>query len=566
MSSSSSSRNTKGSSSAVIKDAKNNRSNVSFHQDKIAARIREKQQQQRRQQASSFHSSNYDDDEEEKIEEGMIMSTSRIRAENDDYDDDISKSNRINKKSFSVTATNATSYKATSITNSDNNGRRKQQQKQQKQPISTQGGGEDVRNRPPPSLANLERSRQQQQRLAIRASAEEAQDRHNKNNNEWNNNNKMKKQQVNSRFVDLHETGQWGGLTSCEKYGICLLTLIAIIVAIVLGVRFGSNNNLRNENTQTTTKAPLTLKPSIQPTWEPTVVGQRLPAGLALMKTISPTESLPIDNPEELMGSKTRPDSTPQMLAAEFMLYDDTLQSLSVHDPIFLERYALSVFYYANGGCVGDWISSNNWMMEDSVNNNNENNVTHCGQVDGSGKWYGVFCNLQGRVTELKMSKNFVTWKLPHEFVALTELSTLDLSENRMVGELPSEAISMPGLFTLLLHNNDFEGMFPFDVVKKGAANLDTLWIQENPQLSGSVPFSFCSLGSITLDCANFQPQPVYVSSDSSVTTFESECKAESKGVSPREYTCNEGVGVPVEKPTWAPPPSPSRICGTPSK
>ncbi len=525
MPSSSSNRKPSTVEDAIEQKLRKKKEHEKAYQDKLEAKIRQKQ----KASASSYNDNN--DDEEEKLEEGMMM---------DDSEDDYGYSKRSSgggsstgsssKKKKSKKSSQTSSSSSKPLT--DNNG----------QPLYTKGGG-DVRNRPPPSLSDIEKAR----RAAIdplRAAEEERE---------------KNKKKVNPKFADLHETGQWGGLSKWEKYGICLLTLGAIGVAIWLGIRFGGTSSSGSNNNETLQTGPQTrsptLSPSMSPTFEPTIASYRLTTGLSMMKKISPTISLP-NIPEALVGAKTNDGSTPQMLAAEFILYDDA-QDISVRDPTFLERYALAVFYYANGGCSGDWITSTNWM--DPVNATN-----HCGMADGTGKWHGVFCNLQGRITEVKMSGNYVTWKLPKEFVAFTELSTLEVSDNRMVGELPSEAISMPKLFTLLLNNNDFEGVFPFDVVKQGAPNLDTLWIQENAKLSGSVPMSFCSLGSITLDCDNFQPKPVYVSQDSSETTFVKDCLAEPEGISPREYTCNSEVGVPIEKPAGAPIPAP-RICGTPA-
>jgi hypothetical protein len=491
---------------------KKERDDKKLSQDRLEAKIKKKQE-------TSYTYNNYDDDdeEEEKLEEGMYL----------DRSSNSSRGSGSKKKKKKKSKKSSSSGAAAAATSSDG------------QPLFTKGGG-DVRNRPPPSLADLEKSRQS----AIdpfRAAEEERE---------------KNKKKVNSRFADFHETGQWGGLSKWEKYGICLLTLGAIGVAIFLGIRFGGGGGDKSNEigqTEPQTKSP-TLSPSVQPTFAPTLAGYRLTTGFSMMKQISPTIALP-NNPEALIGAKNRAGSTPQMLAAEFILYDDA-QMLSVRDPAFLERYALAVFFYANGGCSGDWMTSTNWM--DPVNA-----TYHCGEAGGSGRWHGVFCNLQGRVTEIKMNQNYVTWKLPKEFVVFEELSTLEVSDNRMFGELPIEAITMPKLFTLILSNNDFEGVFPFDEVKSKSASLDTLWIQENPKLSGSLPLSFCSLGSITLDCANFQPQPVYVG-QTSETTFVSDCEAEPEGISPREFTCNEGEGVPIEKPADAPVPSP-RVCGTPA-
>lgn len=316
-------------------------------QDRLEAKIKKKQE-------TSYTYNNHDDDddeEEEKLEEGMYLDRSSNSSR-----DGSSKKKKKSKKSTSSTGAEAAATSSDGL------------------PLFTKGGG-DVRNRPPPSLADLEKSRQ----TAIdpfRAAEEERE---------------KNKKKVNSRFADFHETGQWGGLSKWEKYGICLLTLGAIGVAIFLGIRFGGGGDKSDEigQNESQTKSP-TLSPTVAPTFAPTLAGYRLTTGLSMMKQISPSIALP-NNPEALIGAKNRAGSTPQMLAAEFILYDDA-QMLSVRDPAFLERYALAVFFYANGGCSGEWITSTNWM--DPVNA-----TYHCGQAGGSGRWHGVFCNLQGRVT-----------------------------------------------------------------------------------------------------------------------------------------------------------------------
>ena len=494
-------------------------------EDKLEAKIRQKQNQE-----ATHHN------EEEKLEEGMLPPTEEFEENEYGYkrsssgvDSSTGSSSKKRKKKKKRPTSSSDSSTSTNNNNSDG------------QPLFTKGGG-DVRNKPKPNLDDIEKARKEAIDPLRAAEAEREKD----------------KKKINPKFADMHETGQWGALNKWEKYGICLLILGAIGVSVWLGLRFGGGGGGSDEivslPTGPQTRSP-TLSPSVSPTFAPTGDSYRVSTGLSMMKEISPSIALPND-PEALKGAKRRSGSTPQMLAAEFILYDDA-QKVSVRDPTFLERYALAVFYYANGGCSGDWITTTNWM--DPVNA-----TDHCGVAGGEGKWHGIFCNLQGRVTEVKMNRNYVTWKLPQEFVAFTELSTLEVSDNRMIGELPTEAISMPKLFTLLLNNNNFVGVFPFDEVQQGAPNLDTLWIQENSGLNGRVPTSYCSLGSITLDCANFLPQPVYVSPDSSETTFVAECKSEPEGISPREYTCNTEVGIPIEKPVGAPLPAP-RICGTPA-
>lgn len=84
-------------------------------------------------------------------------------------------------------------------------------------------------------------------------------------------------------------------------------------------------------------------------------------------------------------------------------------------------------------------------------------------------------------------------------------------------------------------------------------------------------------MNSITLDCDNFNPQPVYAPDDSGDTTFQKNCYEEI-GSGPKEYTCNFDEPVPFEKPggedgsgttldlTGAiPAPVPAAICGVPA-
>jgi hypothetical protein len=299
-------------------------------------------------------------------------------------------------------------------------------------------GGGDVRNRPPAAPGGAE--------LDPLRAAEEAR--------------KANVKKVNPKFADLHETGQWGGLSKWEKYGLCLLALGAIGAAIGLGIKFSGGEEVAGP-TPFPTREP-TASPSVSPTPVPTDSEYRGETGLELMMTASPKLTLRVQTPEELVGAKSNPNSTPQEIAAEFVMFDDELQ-IPAQDPRFIERYALAVFYYSNGGCSGDWITTTNWMRKAQ---------DHCGN------WYGVTCDLQGRVTELAMGENYITGKIPIEFGQFQELSTLDLSNNRMGGTIPPEALAMSSLFTLRLMNNDFSGEFPFvELIQKAPLLSKFLWL-----------------------------------------------------------------------------------------
>lgn len=286
------------------------------------------------------------------------------------------------------------------------------------------GGGGDVRNQPPPTLAQ-----KQPEVDPLRALEEQK---------------KKNAKEINPRYAELHETGQWGGLSKWEKYGLCLLALAAVGVAIGLGLKF--TNDARTDPPTGAPSISPTGSPSASPTPMPTDESYRTTYGLEIITASSPPLALRVDTPDELIGASTDATATPQEIAAEFVLYDDEL-SIPAQDPRFLERYALSVFYYINGGCAGDWIDTTNWM---------DVQKDHC-------EWYGVVCDLQGRVTELAMAGNFVTGELIMELSQMKEMSTMDLSNNRMEGAVLLDALNIPTLYTLRLSNNNFSGDFPFD-------------------------------------------------------------------------------------------------------
>jgi hypothetical protein len=97
----------------------------------------------------------------------------------------------------------------------------------------------------------------------------------------------------------------------------------------------------------------------------------------------------------------------------------------------------------------------------------------------------------------------------------------------------------------------------------------DNLWIQENQKLTGTITAEYCLMGSVTLDCINMYPRPVY-SPNPDLTTFQQSC-INDVGRGPGEYTCNSDFPEPLTKsPTEAvagpvPAAAPPAICGVPA-
>ena len=55
------------------------------------------------------------------------------------------------------------------------------------------------------------------------------------------------------------------------------------------------------------------------------------------------------------------------------------------------------------------------------------------------GEWHGVTTDANGRVTELRLSKNWLYGEMPTELGALVNLTTLDFNDNRLSGGVPRE-------------------------------------------------------------------------------------------------------------------------------
>ena len=96
----------------------------------------------------------------------------------------------------------------------------------------------------------------------------------------------------------------------------------------------------------------------------------------------------------------------------------------------------------------------------------------------------------------------------------------------------------MGKLYTIQLNNNLLEGEFPFQEVKESATILGNLWIQENADLTGTITEAYCGLNSITLDCNNYGPKPVYGSDGNELRGADRE-RVEGN-------TCNFDEPVPI--------------------
>jgi len=199
--------------------------------------------------------------------------------------------------------------------------------------------------------------------------------------------------------------------------------------------------------------SPSTPIPSSYPSisTQPTYTGYRDGTILNFLKPISPF--LP-SNGYDL------DDSSPQNLAAKFVIYDDPLYIKPHQQQQIQQRYVLVSLFYSTGG--HNWASSSLWLNE-----------TEC-------YWEGITCSSDSIVTKISIQSNNLFGSIPQEisfftnltyltlrnnflngsplplFVNMTLLKTLDLRYNRFHGKLLSSIGQMQSLQVLYLEGNHF--------------------------------------------------------------------------------------------------------------
>ena len=138
-----------------------------------------------------------------------------------------------------------------------------------------------------------------------------------------------------------------------------------------------------------------------------------------------------------------------------------------------VDRAALEALYNATGG--DNWLGNDNWMTSGALST-----------------WDGVTTDSQGRITELKLTRNQLKGELPPELANLANLEVLALGGNQLTGRLPAWLGSLANLQELYLWGNELTGEIPTEL--GGLTNLQTLDLDGN-QLTGSIS---AELGDLT--------------------------------------------------------------------
>ena len=142
------------------------------------------------------------------------------------------------------------------------------------------------------------------------------------------------------------------------------------------------------------------------------------------------------------------------------------------------DREALVAIYNATNGSY--WLRKHNWLSDKPIR-----------------LWEGVDTDHNNRVTELYLSGNRLSRKIPWEpLTQLTELSNLILNGNQLIGSIPPELGRLTNLVDIRLHDNRLSGSIPSEL--GSLTNLETLYLHGN-QLTGSIPPELSSLAELQI-------------------------------------------------------------------
>jgi len=304
---------------------------------------------------------------------------------------------------------------------------------------------------------------------------------------ETDNSAKKKKREINPRFKDVKETGQWGEISRTERRvvgGICAIVVIIAVVVIAVVV------SSADEEETTIEKFPPTSSPSAAPT-DITIAAQ-LDIVLDAIGSSDFTSELLVDLPNEeafYEGLMDDPSATPQQRAMSWLLYEDE-RALTAEVAL---RWALgSLFYQLNGEV---WTVSEGWLSNDHI----------C-------EWAKIECDINLNIRELVLSDNNLAGTIPNELAMMEDLRSIWLNDNQMTGTIPGAMLgSLPRLSFLYLNGNSLTGTIPTSLDITGEGPINFLYVQEN-SLTGSWPRIFCSgrdaLREFGLDCDKIQCAP----------------------------------------------------------
>ena len=171
------------------------------------------------------------------------------------------------------------------------------------------------------------------------------------------------------------------------------------------------------------------------PTPEPTVALPPRPASSPPLRRTSASPAKPA-GPRPLKPAMPRPTDAPQPQP------DAAATPTATNQARISDNAALAALYHATSG--QRWANNRNWLSDKPL-----------------AEWHGVATDSNGRVTDLDLSNNQLTGKIPTDLDQIRNLEILDLSGNDLSGEIPADLSRLSKLELLILTGNPLTGCIP---------------------------------------------------------------------------------------------------------
>jgi hypothetical protein len=338
----------------------------------------------------------------------------------------------------------------------------------------------------------------------------------------------QQQQQQQQQQRDMYETGQWGVISRRDK--ICfMMTLVLLVVGIAMAFVYaaavvgGGNSSSSNSPMDASTKTPTggggsngmntgSGGSSNAPVLSGTSIGvnrnkndhndtiyytdtEQYDALRDAIVTLAPesiASQILLHIPENINEFEPKFDDDTNMddvyqRAMSWFLYNDTVTIK--YESELVSRFVLVVTYFNNGGASKLWTNSENWMTSyhvclwNGVRCNNHSNKNHQSDID---------------IIEVDMSNNGFVGSIHLAWSLLYKCKSILLNSNQMTGTIPGIVFgNILSLEYLYLQNNLLDGTIPSTLksitsIHTMTSSLSTLFVQGNPNLTGSWPIEFC--------------------------------------------------------------------------
>jgi hypothetical protein len=266
----------------------------------------------------------------------------------------------------------------------------------------------------------------------------------------------------------------WSVLLRQGKVIILLLILLLLLSGLVacvilLATQKDNPSPLNSKLTQTgesgTSSGGDSPRPTIPPSLRPSIPSSTtvVPSRDASPSTSTPTSvNQDIINMLALLspdgGTALAKDSTPQRLAADFVLSDPNLRSYS--NQTIIQRFALATLYYMAQKTGPGYV-----FEKDNLD------ASEC-------DWTGVWCYDGVIVHELLLNETGMRGQLPEELGMLTNVQWLVLWGNALTGTIPDAFSRLTDMRGLSVVGNLFTGTFPNFLFLPKLSYLDISWCQ----------------------------------------------------------------------------------------